>query len=80
MVLAGPTLVYGLGMIRRQIHWIIAILLMTFVVGACLVRTKPPPPRGRPVYVAPDRGHDHHKHKHDKHKHKHDKHKHRKHH
>jgi hypothetical protein len=64
-------------MIRRHIHWIIAIMLVTFVVGACVVRTRPsrPPPRGRPVYVVPDKGHDHHdKHKHKKHKHKHKKH------
>jgi hypothetical protein len=57
-------------MIRRHIHWFIAVLLVTFVVGACIVRTRPsrPPPRGRPVYVVPDKHHDHGKHKH-KHKH-----------
>lgn len=65
-------------MFRRHTNWFIAILLVVFVVGACVVRTRPsrpPPQRGRPVYVKPDR-HDHHKHKHDHHKHKH---KHRKH-
>jgi len=62
-------------MIRRNVHWFIAILLMVFVFGACLVRSRPAP-RGRPVYVQPDR-HDHgHGHGHDKHKHK----KHKKHH
>ena len=52
-------------MIRRNVHWFIGILLVVFVFGACLVRSRPAP-RGRPVYVQPDR-HDHH---HDKHKHK----------
>jgi hypothetical protein len=61
-------------MIRRHIHWIIAVLLVTFVVGACVVRSRPPA-RGRPVYVKPVKHHDH---DHDKHKHKkhHDKHRH----
>lgn len=58
-------------MIRRHIHWIIAVLLMTAVVSACVVRSRPAPRRGRPVYVVPDRHHHHHdKHKHKKH-HKH---------
>lgn len=57
-------------MIRRHIHWIIAVLLMTSVVSACVVRSRPAPRRGRPVYVEPDRHHHHH----DKHKHKHKKH------
>jgi hypothetical protein len=52
-------------MIRRNIHWFIAILLVVFVVGACVVRSRPAP-RGRPVYVQPDK----HNHGHDKHKHK----------
>jgi hypothetical protein len=61
-------------MFRRHINWFIAVLLVTFVVGACIVRTRPsrPPPRGRPVYVKPDPHH--HKHDHRKHKHKHRKH------
>ncbi len=56
-------------------------MLVTFVVSACVVRTRPsrPPPRGGPVYVVPGKGHDHDKHKHKKHKHKHKKHKHKKH-
>ncbi|MBK7535428.1 MAG: hypothetical protein IPI49_08610 [Myxococcales bacterium] len=53
-------------MIRRHVHWIIAALLVTLVVGACVVRTRPAP-RGRPVYVQPGNGH----HKHQKHQ-KHD--------
>lgn len=59
-------------MIRRHIHWIIAVLLVTFVVGACVVRSRPPA-RGRPVYVKPVKHHDHDHgrgHGHDKHKHK----------
>jgi hypothetical protein len=72
-------MVYGCGMFRRHAHWIIALFLVTFVISACVVRTRPsrpPPQRGRPVYVVPDKGHDHDKHKHRKHKHKHKKHRH----
>lgn len=50
-------------MIRRYVHWIVAVLLVTFVVGACIVRTRPAP-RGRPVYVQPGKHHKHHKHDH----------------
>lgn len=50
-------------MIRRYANWIVAALLVALVTGACIVRTRPAP-RGRPVYVQPE------KHKHKKHKHK----------
>lgn len=42
-------------MIRRHVHWIVAVLLVTLVTGACIVRTRPAP-RGRPVYVQPAPG------------------------
>jgi hypothetical protein len=69
-------------MIRRHLHWIVAVVLIVSVAGACLVRTRPAP-RGRPVYVVPAERHEKHRdrddhdngrgHGHEKHK-KHKKH------
>jgi hypothetical protein len=73
-VLATGILVYRRIMIRRNVHWVIAVVLVLSVVSACLVRTRSaPPPRGRPVYVVPagqPEGHEKHKEhkKHEKHR------------
>jgi hypothetical protein len=73
-VLADDVMVYRRIMIRRNVHWVIAVVLVLSVAGACIVRTRSaPPPRGRPVYVVPagqPQGHEKHKEhrKHEKHR------------